>query len=215
MNIEELLRTRWPREGTYDRELPVLIETTQPVKGSVRARGGSPFGWNARAVAFVLVLVLVAGAALFGAWRLGQPTVAGPTATPSSTPIPTAPATAGIGPTATPSPTDTPESTPTPTPTPTPTANGTYPSLPAVPAGNWTGLDWFTVPTGALPPAMGTYGPGGFINLFGWSRGYVDFVWDGDHSVVPWASADGLHWQAGPGKPPLLSSKYSIIAVPI
>ena len=201
MDMEELLRARWPREGAYDRELPVLIDTAQPVRGSVRAQGGSPIGWNARALAFGLVLTLVAGIALYGAWRLGQPTVAGPTATPTSTLEPRTSGSASVGPT---QPIASPTATidPQPTPTPTPTANGTYPSLPAVPAGNWTGLDWFTVPTGALPPALGTYGPGGFIDLFGWSRGYVDFVWDGDHSVVPWASADGLHWQAGPKLPP-------------
>jgi len=71
--IEELLRTRPPRERTYDRPPPTLTETARPLRATVRARGGSPIGLSAAAVA--LVLVLVAGAVVFGGWRNGQPGV--------------------------------------------------------------------------------------------------------------------------------------------
>jgi hypothetical protein len=81
------------------------------------------------------------------------------------------------------------------------TPNGTLPNLPAVPTGKWTGLEWFVLPDGMVP-ASTIYGSGSYVDLFGWSGGYVDFVWDGRQSVVPWASADGLHWQAGPKLPP-------------
>ena len=85
--IEELLRTRPPRERTYDRRLPTLAETARPLRATVRARGGSPIGLSAAAVA--LVLVLVAGAALFGGWRNGQP---GVSAMPSTSPDNSTPA---------------------------------------------------------------------------------------------------------------------------
>jgi hypothetical protein len=82
--IEELLRTRSPRERTYDRQLPDLLGGRQPVRASVRLRGGSRVGSRAAAVA--LILVVVAGAALYGAWRQGQPVaIASPTATATET----------------------------------------------------------------------------------------------------------------------------------
>jgi hypothetical protein len=73
--IEELLRTRWPRERTYDRRLPALIETSRPLKASVRIGRGSPAGLGAAAVA--LVLIVVAGAMLSGGWRNGRPVGSG------------------------------------------------------------------------------------------------------------------------------------------
>ncbi len=72
------------------------------------------------------------------------------------------------------------------------------PTLPSVPTGRWTGLRWFSLADGIVPVNPAPYGTSSHIDLFGWSRGYVDFVWDGSHSVLPWASPDGLHWQPGP-----------------
>ncbi|HEY5486113.1 MAG TPA: hypothetical protein VIK06_00565 [Candidatus Limnocylindrales bacterium] len=90
--IEELLRTRPPRERTYDRRLPDLLGGPEPVKASVRlrTRGGSPLGSRAAAVA--LVAIVVAGVALYGAWHQSQPVaVASPSASAtSSTPTATA-----------------------------------------------------------------------------------------------------------------------------
>jgi photosystem II stability/assembly factor-like uncharacterized protein len=83
--IEEILRTRPPRERTYDRRLPDLLVGRQPLKATIRLRGGSWFG--SRAAAVVLVVVVVGGAALYGSWHQGQPVVsATPTATPTETP---------------------------------------------------------------------------------------------------------------------------------
>ena len=37
------------------------------------------------------------------------------------------------------------------------------------------------------------------VELFAWSRGYVNFIWDEQaRTTVPWTSSDALHWQAGP-----------------
>ena len=89
--IEELLRTRRPRELTYQRPMPAMIETLRPLRVTVRTRGGSPVGWTATAIA--LVLVVIAGTALYGAWRHGQPTAVVATgtevATPTATIVPT------------------------------------------------------------------------------------------------------------------------------
>jgi len=65
--IEELLRTRPPRERTYDRHLPALIETTRSLEATVRVRGGSPVGLSARALGFALVVI--AAVALVGTWQ--------------------------------------------------------------------------------------------------------------------------------------------------
>jgi len=88
--IEALLRTRSPRERTYDRRLPDLLGRPEPVKASVRVRGGSPLG--SRAVAVALVAIVVAGVALYGAWHQSRPVaVATPSGTAtSSTPTATA-----------------------------------------------------------------------------------------------------------------------------
>ena len=58
---------------------------SQPLE-RVRVRHGSPIGWSAVAVG--LVLVIVAGAALFGGWRNGRP---GASTTPSTNPDSPAP----------------------------------------------------------------------------------------------------------------------------
>ncbi len=83
--IEELLRTRPPRERTYDRQLPTLIETTRPLKVTVRLLGGPTVGWSTRALILPLVLAIVAGAAAFGVWHYYQPAVVA-TPTPSFKP---------------------------------------------------------------------------------------------------------------------------------
>lgn len=94
--IDELLRTRPPRERSYDRPLPTLIGSSRPLKSSVRLRAEVPVG--ARAAMLALVLALVAGAVLYGPWSHGLPNAGqtptlgpGPsaTATESPTPIPT------------------------------------------------------------------------------------------------------------------------------
>lgn len=99
--IEELLRTRPPRERAYDRRLPDLLVGRQPLKATVRLRGGSRFG--SRAAAVLLVVVMVGGAALYGSRHQGQPVVsATPTATPteiaSQSPIATATASPPLSP---------------------------------------------------------------------------------------------------------------------
>jgi hypothetical protein len=97
--IEELLRTRPPRERTYDRRLPDLTGGPEPVRASVRVRrwGGSSLGSRAAAVA--LVTIVVAGVALYGAWHQSGPvavetpsgtaTSSTPTATASGSPTTT------------------------------------------------------------------------------------------------------------------------------
>ena len=83
-----------------------------------------------------------------------------------------------------------PASSPTPSP---------LPSLGAVPAGTWTGFDWISLPAGhgpSLPAATDLAGPE--VNLRGWSRGYVEIVWDPHlRTITPWVSGDGLTWNAG------------------
>jgi hypothetical protein len=102
--IEGLLRTRPPRERSYDRPLPTLIGSPRPLRSTVRPRAEAPAG--ARAAMVALVLVLVAGAVLYGAWRHGLPSAgqtptlspgSSATQTASPTPIPTP--TASVAPT--------------------------------------------------------------------------------------------------------------------
>lgn len=101
--IEELLRTRPPRERTYDRRLPDLLVGRQPLKAMVRLRGGSRFG--SRAAAVLLVVAMVGGAALYGSWHQGQPEVSATlTATPAETASQSPIATATASPPASPSP---------------------------------------------------------------------------------------------------------------
>ena len=83
--IEELLRTRPPREGTYDRQLPALAQATGPLQSTTRIRGGFPAGLSAAALA--LIVIVIAGAALLGASQHGRPAaVAMPTASAAWTP---------------------------------------------------------------------------------------------------------------------------------
>jgi hypothetical protein len=88
-----------------------------------------------------------------------------------------------------------------PPPTPTPTApTGPLPSLSARASGPWTGLDWIALPTGHSPTIPNS-GDDSMpqLNLFGWSGGYVEFIWNAAaRTVTPWSSADGLTWTAGP-----------------
>ncbi len=122
--IEQLLRTRPPRERTYDRLLPDLTGALEPLRASVRRRSwrGSSIGSKAAAVALVL---LVAGtAALYAAWHQSQPVAVAtssatatesPSLSVSSHPLPTP------TPMAIPSATDTPlQRTPLPTSSPPP-----------------------------------------------------------------------------------------------
>jgi hypothetical protein len=174
--------------AVLDREARSIVVGSGPeaaARARARAAGRPARPWMLAGVAAALVLAIVASGALL-TWR-GHPN-AGPAASPSATPSATV--------------TSSPSLSPSPSPSLSPTPAGTLPTLPSVPTGQWTGLTWFSVPEGYGPPAPGANGQGSYINLFGWSRGYVDFVWDGAHSVTPWASADGLHWQAGPKLPP-------------
>jgi hypothetical protein len=69
----------------------------------------------------------------------------------------------------------------------------------------WTGMEWIAIPGGhspAVPPVTnGEYGTSGTTTnayLEGWSRGYVEFVWNPHtRTAIPWVSADGLDWKAG------------------
>jgi hypothetical protein len=115
--------------------------------------------------------------------------------TPSATPTPTSTSTV----TASPAPTDTPDQEPTAAPTPT-LPNGPLPSLRPVPTGTWTGIKWIDVPGGHSPtvPAIKGDEDGSGATLEGWSKGYVEFVWDAHkRTVTPWDSTDGLRWRQG------------------
>ena len=84
------------------------------------------------------------------------------------------------------------------TPTQTPTTSLRSPG--GVSSGTWTGLDWAAVPTGlapAVPPvAANGYYPNAILE--GWSKGYVELLWDPKlRTATPWVSADGLSWQVG------------------
>ena len=89
------------------------------------------------------------------------------------------------------------ESPPPPTPTP---FKGPLPSLSPAPDGYWKGINWVQIPTGhapAVPPVVeGAWDVN--VQIKGWSKGYVQFVWDPrKRTVTPWASTDGLTWTAG------------------
>lgn len=99
----------------------------------------------------------------------------------------------------TPAPTDTPQQEPSNSPAP-PLPTGPLPSVGPAPTGTWTGLDWIAIPGGhapAVPPANAdSVGPN--ATLGGWSKGYVEFVWDpSKRTLTPWVSAEGLRWQVG------------------
>ena len=82
--IEDLLRTRPPRERAYDRQLPALTEATRPLTVTVRVRGASRFGWPAQAFGLVLAIVVIAsGSAAIGVWRSARPTGVAASATTS------------------------------------------------------------------------------------------------------------------------------------
>ena len=115
-----------------------------------------------------------------------------PTGNATWTPELTAPA-------GTPAPSDTPGQEPSASPTP-PLPTGPLPSLGLVPTGTWMGLDWIAIPGGQAPavPAANEESVGPNATLAGWSRGYVEFVWDpSERTLTPWVAADGLRWQAG------------------
>jgi hypothetical protein len=59
------------------------LDGPQPVRARIQVRHGSPIGWSAAAAG--LIIAIVAGAALSGSWRNGQPSAsATPKASPSS-----------------------------------------------------------------------------------------------------------------------------------
>jgi hypothetical protein len=75
---------------------------------------------------------------------------------------------------------------PSPTGTPSPTR---VPSLAPRASGDSTAIDWRKVESPGLPATA---------NVFGWSRGYVAFVWSfSSTQIVPWSSSDGLAWTPG------------------
>jgi hypothetical protein len=61
-------------------------------------------------------------------------------------------------------------------------------------------VSWIALPAGHAPAVVATNGAS-WANavVAGWSRGYVEFVWDPvSHQLTPWASSDGLTWKSGP-----------------
>ena len=113
---------------------------------------------------------------------------------------PTAPSSSNSAtPTDTPVPTDTPYVEPTPVPTP-PLPTGPLPGLGSTPSGVWTGIEWIAVPGGHSPavPAPSVDADGVNASIEGWSKGYVEFLWNPHlRTLVPEGSADGLLWHAG------------------
>jgi hypothetical protein len=90
--IEKMLRTEWPQERDSRVYLPADLGTRQPLQSSVQVRARSPFRLGAGAAA--LVLLIVAGTVITGAWLHLQTTpgpspTATPTASPSASVLPT------------------------------------------------------------------------------------------------------------------------------
>ena len=65
-----------------------------------------------------------------------------------------------------------------------------------------TSLAWTSVPAGQLS-SLPSVSPGGYgpnTMLEGWSKGYVEFVWDPQaRTLTPWTSTDGIAWQRRSG----------------
>jgi hypothetical protein len=158
--------------------------------GRSRTRGA------AAALAMGLVLAGCTAAAPTGSAPATGSASAGPSASAATSPIDVPSATPAVTPTDTPLPTDFVDSSPTPTP---PLPTGPLPSVAPAPAGQWTAINWLAVPGGHAPTVEPDAFGAQWINVFGWSGGYVDFVWnDVSRTIVPWHSSDGLAWQAGP-----------------
>jgi hypothetical protein len=95
--------------------------------------------------------------------------------------------------------TETPYVDPNATPTP-PFPKGPMPSVGPVPIGDWTGIKWIALPRGnyPVPPASNEAEDGANATLEGWSKGYVEFIWNPHtRTLMPWTSADGLTWRSG------------------
>ena len=76
-------------------------------------------------------------------------------------------------------------------------SHGPLPKLGPVPTGTWTGIHWIAVPVGHAPAvsAITDLDSDPNATIEGWSKGYVEFVWDPHtRNLVPWTSTDGLHW---------------------
>jgi hypothetical protein len=86
-----------------------------------------------------------------------------------------------------------------PSPSPTPTLpTGPLPTVRPVPTGAWTGINWLAIPGGHSPALPGGSTGGGYATLEGWSKGYVEFMWNpANRYLTPWVSADGLTWSSG------------------
>jgi hypothetical protein len=94
-------------------------------------------------------------------------------------------------------PTDPTEAYPTDSPTPPP-PTGPLPSLAPAPSGTWTSLRWIAIPGGHFPavPALNDFY--GNSTLKGWSKGYVEFMWNPrSRTLTPWVSSAGVIWHVG------------------
>jgi hypothetical protein len=150
--------------------------------------------------------VAVLMASLVGACATAR---ANPGASASATDLPSGspgetPAASNAAASPSPSPVWTPDPAPSiedysdPTPLPPP-PSGPLPNVPAAPAGTWTAVNWIALPGGNYPavPAGNDY-VYSTATLEGWSKGYVEFLWDSSkRTIVPWVSADGLRWKPG------------------
>jgi len=141
---------------------------------------------------------MLAGALALSALVVGC--VAGASTTPSSDAA-ASPTVASASPSVTAPP---PSATPAPTPTPIPAATSAASASTSTPTVRaWSGLRW--TEAGTAFPQTPAADAGAYVEVFGWSRGYVGFRSLGDMSgdpnskigVVATSSSDGLSWASG------------------